>query len=265
MEIFKNPQNHARPPSEYLEIFHEFTEKLHHLQMKRQQILDRASKIDFLSTDKFSPSKNVFPPVEFRKPPLPPNKTPMTPIEYQPPATTVGTTHYQQTPQTPTSPYNLSTNGLYPYKSISSANSPVTTPGYSPPPPIAPSNPNDHIYQQSHMSTSTSSSSLPSFVTNHANLITNHPNNLALTNGVNTLGSSLSHNSSRSFSDINEALNQYPIQIAINNNYAITPYTATSISSSLATTPTSYTTLSSSFLRIFIGSSTAVVMKSLLY
>lgn len=37
-EIFKNPQNYKRPPSEYLEIYNSFTEKLHELQVKKQQL-----------------------------------------------------------------------------------------------------------------------------------------------------------------------------------------------------------------------------------
>jgi hypothetical protein len=350
LEIFKNPLNYTRPPSEYLEIFNEFTEKLHHLQIKRQLILDRAGKrdsIDFSSSDKdeciaattttttnassfspatnvvqptennyspskmksneasyynYSPSKNLSP-VEFRKPPLPPPKSTPTPLDYQPTTMTQynsqSNQQYYPPPQTPTSPYSQNTKCLY--TSISSANSPVTTPGYSSPPPITSTNTNDLSYnyniqqhnntnqykqqfslqqqqnyqnQQSHhnhLSTSTSSSSLPSFITNHTNIIPNHPTNLALNNGANMLvshgGSNLSHNSSRSFSDINDVLIQHPIQNAINtssnNNFALTPSTATSMSpiSSLATTPTSYTTLSSSFLRIFIGTSTAVVCR----
>ena len=42
-EIFRNPQNYTRPPSEYLEIFNTLTEQLHHLQIKKQ-ILDQSTK-----------------------------------------------------------------------------------------------------------------------------------------------------------------------------------------------------------------------------
>ena len=44
-EIFKNPQNYKRPPSEYLEIYNSFTEKLHELQVKKQQ-LDQMIKMN---------------------------------------------------------------------------------------------------------------------------------------------------------------------------------------------------------------------------
>ena len=43
-EIFKNPQNYTRPPSEYLEIYNTFTEKLHTLQLKKQQLIDQANR-----------------------------------------------------------------------------------------------------------------------------------------------------------------------------------------------------------------------------
>ncbi len=43
-EIFKNPQNYTRPPSEYLEIYNTFTEKLHTLQLKKQQLIDEANR-----------------------------------------------------------------------------------------------------------------------------------------------------------------------------------------------------------------------------
>lgn len=37
-EIFKNPRNCTRPPSEYLEIYNTFTEQLHNLQILKQTI-----------------------------------------------------------------------------------------------------------------------------------------------------------------------------------------------------------------------------------
>lgn len=37
-EIFKNPRNCTRPPSEYLEVYNDITEKLHHLQLRKQTI-----------------------------------------------------------------------------------------------------------------------------------------------------------------------------------------------------------------------------------
>jgi hypothetical protein len=64
--------------------------------------------------------------------------------------------------------------------------------------------------------------------------------------------SGLAHNS-RSFGDINDA-------IIINPASGQTANSSLSPPSSIATTPT-YSTLSSSFLRIYIGSSTAVIEK----
>lgn len=37
-EIFKNPRNCTRPPSEYLEIYNTFTERLHNLQIRKQKL-----------------------------------------------------------------------------------------------------------------------------------------------------------------------------------------------------------------------------------
>lgn len=37
-EIFKNPRNCTQPPSEYLEVYNDITEKLHHLQLRKQSI-----------------------------------------------------------------------------------------------------------------------------------------------------------------------------------------------------------------------------------
>lgn len=42
-EIFKNPQNYTRPPSEYLEVYNTFTATLHSLQ-KKKETLDQAIK-----------------------------------------------------------------------------------------------------------------------------------------------------------------------------------------------------------------------------
>ena len=215
-------------------------------------------------------------PIEFRKPPLPPGSVKTTldlttttkfPIPQSP--------LYQPVPppQTPTSPFASSTytnQAAYNFKSISSANSPVTTPGYSSPPPTSEmtysysqhANNKYFSQQQQHqqqmqnasLPTSTSSSSLPSFVTNQANNpIPNFTNNLA--------SNIFSHNSSRSFSDINDVLTQHSVILSGNQIGLGLTSTTNSMSplSSLATTPTSTNPLSSTFLRIFIGTSTAVV------
>lgn len=98
------------------------------------------------------------------------------------------------------------------------------------------------------LSTSTSSTSLPS--TNNliqSNSASSSNNNNNGSNNSALAISSLAHNS-RSFGDINDAA------VGQTANSSLSP------PSSIATTPT-YSTLSSSFLRIYIGSSTAVIEK----
>ena len=212
--------------------------------------------------------------------------------------------YYHQHPQTPTSPFMTIPGTMYNYahnfKSVSSASSPSTTPGFSSPPlPNGDLNSSSALsyqynqqqsyhgqqmsQQQSHqqstqptsISTSTSSLSLPSFITNQTMI--QAPNSLASHSAYSpgsvsgqASTSNLSHNSSRSFGDINDAIiNTTGAPTATSHTHSqltsgqmtLTPSTANSLSptASLATTPTTYNTLSSSFLRIFIGTSTAVV------
>lgn len=114
--------------------------------------------------------------------------------------------------------------------------------------------------------TESTASSLPMSIIN-PNLNYQQQNSSSNTN--NSSNQSMSHNS-RSFNDINDAI-LAPVMIGINSASAVansvtnakqTPaITSFSPPSSIATTPTHQTTFSSPFLRIYIGTSTAVIEK----
>lgn len=328
-EIFKNPRNYTRPPSEYLEIYNTFTEQLHNLQVRKQTIdselqlnendneknnlLERSNTSESLGKNTTKNDKDIIlksssksvdldmlisnslvnePNIskmnsrseyfDNRKPPQPPkvNSSNLPKFKLDHPTTlqtqSVNSPATKNCPQIISSPSfsqrsgsrNGSTTQFYISNSLQG--SPATTPNLSNAgggvPVDSSSNqiinriqgyPSNTEKNRSDQSSSPPGDHLCSSLTNNnGSLIPLSP--LYSTNQNNN------SNHSRSFGDINEAIinNQSG---GLNTNPS-TPnfYTSISPSSSMATTPTlmNYgTNLSSSFLRIYIGSSTAVVEK----
>lgn len=337
-EIFKNPHNHTRPPSEYLEIYNQYTGKLHWLQVRKEN-LEQAQKIHQEAMNKSNNNNNwssstsslwheaktnghshdidndtfaaqqTSPEISFspsnahdfknpqhhltvdnestheqhfdhKKPPLPNNISqlknqnfnsintinnsttsnglPEFKINHP---TTLNTTSQAmsttkiKTPQTPTLPINYKTP-----PNISASTSPATTPTYG----AAASDHSPPSHQTNYLSPSSSSVSLSnaSMTSQNFNLINtifantptsnNSNNNISGNNNNNHLNSQYSvANNSRSFGDINDAI----IGPILNGHIATTPNNSVSPSASSATTPT----YNPSLVRVYIGSSTAVV------
>ena len=303
-EIFKNPRNYTRPPSEYLEIYNAFTEQLHYLQIKEQNtehnddddnidadteqaplndikeiflnkesnqltqpikinngkgssasMKPQAASVDseLLLSPNFKEPKLVgrLEQPDARKPPLPKNANlPKFKLDHPKtlPTHSSGVAVSALYSSTTLQPNPTGANSMS--KSNLSQTSPASTPG-----PINGSDASASLRARHDSSNSppcmngaqpvlniSSCASSPSF-----SIINQNMNHRSLANAGNS--PAIAHNS-RSFGDINDAI------ISTSMVNSLSP------SSSIATTPTfNGSAFSSSFLRIFIGSSTAVIEK----
>lgn len=217
-EIFKNPVNCTRPPSEYLEVYNTYTAELHFWQKKkeslepRQTILVNEEPIEIVS----------------KKPPLPKNGSSLPkfkldhPTSLSAPNSNNVNIKHAQSPTTAASP-TITTIHNHHYKSSSSSNTITSDSSAS-------------FNGFSNLPLSSSITSLPLSIQGSNSSNSTHLNATTLTNSNNTT------QNSRSFGDFTDAVSL--------NNHSSSP------SSSLATTPTCSNL---SFLRLYIGCSTAVI------